>query len=87
LKNRISISIRLPRRLYKVITDIRPLFVDWEEIDPMRGALTRALEYIIQYYMQSEDYDEKVKHSRESIKRLFDYLKDKDKELIKESIS
>lgn len=63
--------------------DIRPLFVDWDANDPLRGATTRALEHILQYYMESEDYQKKLKTSEEFAKKFFNYLCIKDKEQIR----
>jgi len=66
--------------------DIRPLFADWESDDPMRGATTRALEHILQHYMESEDYQKKIKTSKDFAKRFFNYLCVKDKERLKKML-
>lgn len=74
-----NVCFRLPRRLYKVIMDIRPLFFDWNEKNPVRGAKTRALEYIIQYYMESEDYQRKVKRSTAQLMAILEELSKREK--------
>lgn len=81
-KTKIPLSVRLPRRLYKIIMDIRPLFIDTDDRDPMRGATTRALSYILQYYMESEDYRNKLVAQQEFAKKLFHYMCEKDREEI-----
>lgn len=60
LKSKVHINVRLPRRLYKIILDICPDFCDLEANEPTRGVITRALEYIIQKYEESEDYQKKM---------------------------
>ena len=82
MKNKISYHVRLPRRLYQVILDIRHKFVDYSADDPYRGATTRALEYIIQYYLNSEDYEKLKELSEESARRALEYLHQKEAEII-----
>lgn len=84
MKKKIPLNVRLPRRLYKVIMDIRPLFIDSDEKDPIRGATTKALEHILQFYMESEDYLKKLKVRKEVARTLFYYMVEKDKEKIME---
>lgn len=60
--------------------DIRPLFMNFDERDANRGSITRAVEHIIQYYMESEDYIEKTKRKENLAKKLFEYMSDKEKE-------
>jgi len=86
LKSKTRLVAYLPRRLYKVLFDISPLFLDYEMEDPRRGALTRALEHILQCYMESEDYEKKSKATERFAKRFWNYLTEKDKELIIEKI-
>lgn len=85
-KPKIKVVVYLPRRLYKVLSDITPLFLDFEEKDPKRGAITRALEYILQFYMESGDYEQKIKNVERKALEFWDYLSEKDKELILEKI-
>lgn len=63
--------------------DIRPLFLDFDEKDPTRGATTRAVEHILQHYLESEDYAKKVQSKSALAKKWFEYLSEKDKEMIK----
>ena len=80
--NKEDLHVRLPVRLYKVIMSIRPLFINYDEKDPMRGATTRALEYILQYYMESEDYIDKICKQELKAKKMLEYMSDKEKEEI-----
>jgi len=60
--------------------------MDYETDNPKRGAMTRALEYIIQNYMETEDYRNKVRARKELAKRFYDLLVEKDKEFLSEKI-
>lgn len=82
LLKRRNVCFRLPMRLFKVIEDIKPLFFDWNESNPVRGARTRALEYIIQYYMESEDYRERNKRSKAQLMSILEELAKREKEKI-----
>ena len=72
----------LSRRLVKVLEDIEPLFRDVGLNDPKRGALTRALEHIIQQYMESEDYLKKVRIIKDQKWEIFLYLTKKEHEYL-----
>jgi hypothetical protein len=74
LKTKVRLTIYLPRRLVKVLEDIEPLFRDTGLNDPKRGALTRALEHVVQQYMESEDYFKKVKLIKEEQWEIFLHL-------------
>ena len=77
---KVHLNFRLPKRLVKVIEDIAPLFKDSGLNDPNYGAMTRALEHIIQYYMESEDYLKKVKFIKQQQWEIFLHLAQKEKE-------
>lgn len=62
-----------------------PLFLDVEASDPKRGAMTKALEYVLQQYMESEDYSKKVDFVNNMRWRLFDFFAKKEHELSKAS--
>ena len=85
-KAKIRVVVYLPRRLHRVITDIMPLFMDFDIKDPRRGAETRVLEHILQQYMDSEDYRNKLKARKELALKLFNYMKEKDREEVKRLI-
>jgi len=57
--------------------------MDYDEKDPTRGATTRAVEYILQYYMSTEDYVERVKTKKTLAKKWFEYLSEQQKESIR----
>lgn len=86
-KKKVRCTFWIPRRLYKVISDITPLFLDFELDDPSRGASTRALERILQFYLESEEYQKQMKVRKEFAKRFFDYLCEKDKSMIEKIIN
>lgn len=86
MKSKIRVVAYLPRRLYRVLEDIAPLFEDAEANDPQRGAITRALEYILQLYMESEAYLNKkdiALKMKEERWHLFQYFSKKERELQK----
>lgn len=86
MKKKIRCTFWIPRRLYKILKDISPLFLDFELNDPSRGAMTRALEHILQYYLESEEYQKQMRVRKEFAKRFFEYLCDKDKAAIENVI-
>ena len=77
MKKKIRCVYYLPRRLYRVIDDISPLFLDMEIDEPKRGAQTRALEHIIQQYMESEDFRKKLDIIKVFRWKIFLYMSDK----------
>lgn len=81
MKSKTRCVVYLPRRLYRVVEDIMPLFLDMEATDPERGAFTKALEHVIQQYMESEDYRNKLILTKKFRWKLFLYLSDKKQKL------
>lgn len=77
MKKKIRCVFYLPRRLYRIIDDISPLFLDMETNDPERGAQTKALEHIIQQYMESEDFQKKLSTIKLFRWKTFLYISDK----------
>jgi len=86
MKRKIRCTFWISRRLYKVLKDITPLFLDFELDDPSRGAMTRALEHVIQYYLESEEYQKQMVVRGEFAKRFLDYLCEKDKSMIEKIV-
>ena len=82
MRTKVRLTIYLPRRLVKVLEDIEPLFQDVGLNDPKRGALTRALEHVIQQYMESEDYIKKVRIIKDQKWEIFLYLTKKEHEYL-----
>lgn len=81
MKKKARVTFYLPRRLFRILEDITPLFLDLEAEDPKRGAMTKALEYVIQQYMESDDYRKKLVTIRKLRWKLFVYLSDKEHKL------
>lgn len=81
MKAKTRCVVYLPRRLYRVVEDIMPLFLDMEATDPERGAFAKALEHIIQQYMESEDYQNKLILTKKFRWKLFVYMSDKEQKL------
>jgi len=81
MKKSVRCTYYLPRRLVRIIEDISPLFLDLEANDPERGAMTKALEYIIQKYMESEDYQDKLAVIKKIRWRVFLFVSDKEHKL------
>jgi len=77
MKKKTRCVFYLPRRLVRVVEDIMPLFLDLEANDPERGAMTKALEHIIQEYMESEDYYKKLATIKKLRWKIFLYVSDK----------
>lgn len=82
MKTKVRLTIYLSRRLVRVLEDIEPLFRDVGLNDPKRGALTRALEHVLQQYMESEDYLKKVKIIKDQKWETFLYLTKKEHEYL-----
>jgi len=78
MKKKVRCTYFLSRRLVRVVEDIMPLFLDLEADDPRRGAMTKAIEYIIQNYMESEDYRKKLATIKLLRWKLFLYMSDKE---------
>lgn len=78
MKKKVRCTYFLPRRLVRVVEDIMPLFLDLEADDPRRGAMTKAMEHIIQYYMESEEYRKKLATTKLLRWKLFLYMSDKE---------
>jgi len=90
LKPKVRYVFYLPRRLAEIIETLSILFQDTQSDDPKRGAATRTLEAILQYYMESEDYQRKLvavknllSQQKELKMPLFIYLTEKEQELKK----
>lgn len=77
MKKSVRCTYYLPRRLVRIIEDISPLFMDFDANDPERGAMTKALEHIIQQYMESEDYQNKLAVIKKIRWKVFLYTTDK----------
>jgi len=77
MKKNVRCTFYLPRRLVRIIEDISPLFLDLEANDPERGAMTKALEYIIQEYMESENYQKKLAVIKKLRWKVFLFVSDK----------
>lgn len=73
--------VYIPRRLYRVLEDIAPTFFDMESDNPIRGTIGKAVEHIIQQYMESKDYMNKVNFVKNMRWKLFVYLSEKEQEL------
>lgn len=58
------------------------MFIDAELDDPKRGAMTRALEYIIQRFMDSEDYTKLMFEQKKRFQLLKKYMTKKERELL-----
>lgn len=86
MKKKIRLVAYLPRRLYKILEDIAPLFKDYELNEPRKGAVTRALEHILQYYMESEDYQNKLKVRENLARKILEYMSKKDIKKVAEFI-
>lgn len=82
-KNRKRLVVYLPRRLYRILEDISPAFLDLEANDPSRGVLGKALEHVLQQYMESPDYLKKMSFIKEMRWKTFIYLSEKENELRK----
>lgn len=84
MKKKVRCTYFLPRRLVRVVEDIMPLFLDLEADDPRRGAMTKAMEHIIQYYMESEEYRKKIATIKRFRWKIFLYMSEKEAELKKD---
>lgn len=76
----------MSRRLYKVLANIAPFFLDYEANNPRRGVMNRALGHILQYYSESEDYQRKMRSRKDIAKEFFDYVCDQDKLLVENKL-
>lgn len=85
-KGKVRYTFYISKRLFNVINSIAPLFRDFDLREPSRGAMTRALESILQFYSETEEYQRKLKRRKDKVKFLFDYLCKKDKEYVEEII-
>lgn len=79
-ENRKVLNARIPVRLYNIIMDIRPLFMDFEEENPNYGATTRALLHILQYYSETADYVNKMEAKERMALKMLSYFQEKRKE-------
>lgn len=86
MKKKIRLVAYLPRRLYRILEDIAPLFKDYDLSEPKKGAITRALEHILQYYMESEDYRNKLEARGNLARKLFEYMTKEDVKKVAEFI-
>lgn len=72
----------LPQRLYNVVKEIEPLFRDFDSPNPRHGSFSRALAYIVQYYMGCEDYVQKKVYQTKLDDKLLAYFIHKDREKV-----
>jgi len=56
-----------------------------EAENPARGVLTKALEHILQYYMESPDYLRKMTFIRDMRWKTFIYLSEKEHEFMEKT--
>ena len=87
MKRKIRLTVHLSRRLYKVLLDITPLFLDFDSEDPSRGAMTRALEDILQSFSESEEYTKKMRARKNLAMKFFSYLCEQDRLLTEKKIN
>lgn len=64
-----------------------PMFIDAELDDPKRGAMTRALEYILQKFLESDDYTKLMFEQKKRFQLLEKYLTKKERELLQHVFS
>jgi hypothetical protein len=64
------------------LEDISPAFLDLEADDPKRGAIGKALEHVLQQYMESEDYLSKLDFVKNMRWKLFVFMSEKENELM-----
>ncbi len=76
-------TFRLKKRYAKIIHDIAKAFYDPDLDDPYRGAKTRALEHILQYYSTTEDC---LRYAGIDKKRLKFFIEE-DRELVESIIN
>jgi len=63
------------------------MFIDAELDDPKRGAMTRALEYILQKFLESDDYTKLMFEQKKRFQLLEKYLTKKERELLQHVFS
>lgn len=86
MKRKIRCTFHISRRLYKILLDITPLYLDFDAEDPSRGASTRAIEAILQHFSESEEYTRKMRARKNLAMKFFNHLCELDKQLIEEKI-
>lgn len=84
MRRKIRHTFHISRRLYKILLDISPLFLDYDSESPSRGAMTRSLEYIIQKFSETEDYQKKMRAREDLATKFFNYLCEQDRHLVEE---
>jgi len=84
-KNKKRLVVYLPRRLYRILEEISPTFLDLEAENPSRGVIGKALEHILQQYMESPDYLNKMTFIKNMRWKTFIYLSEKEHELMEKS--
>lgn len=87
MRRKINHKFYISRRLYKIIANITPFFLDYDANSPRRGVMNRALEYILQYYSESEDYQKKMRKRKDIAKEFYDYVCEQDKILVENKLN
>ena len=85
-KGKVRHTFYISKRLYKVLCNLSRLYRDYDLEDPSRGSLTKALEDIIQHYSESKDYREKMNNIEANIKSIFEYMCEKDREVVEKVV-
>lgn len=73
-KRTIQRTIHFPRRIFRVLLDVAPLYFDYDAEDPSRGSVSRALVDIIQRFSESENYAKKMRVRADIAKKFFNYI-------------
>lgn len=86
MRRKVRHTFHISRRLYRILLDVERAFYDHDLELPQWGAANRAIEHILQYYAESEDYQRKLRMHEDRAKKVLKYLIQHDKDLIQKMI-